>query len=195
MTSFFALLLLAVPPVAAPPSVSTTAPPAKISAVKVAKAATAWAQVYQVLMSPRCMNCHPTGDRPLQTDLSVPHTMNVSRQSGTNGLACATCHQTQNSEAVGIAGGPPGALNWHLPAKEMPLIFEGRTAPQLCRQLKNPAENGNKTLAQLLHHVEHDGLVLWGWNPGGNRTVPPLTHAEFTAAFRAWVDGGGACPE
>lgn len=197
MTGFFALLLLASPPPpvasAEPPaSVSTTAAPPKISPVKAAKA---WARVYQVLMSPRCMNCHPDGDAPLQTDRSVPHKMNVSRLSEANGMACATCHQTHNSEAIGVVGGPPGAPNWHLPAKETPLIFEGRTAPQLCRQLKDPAQNGNKTLAELLHHVQHDALVLWGWTPGGDRTLPPLSHAEFTAAFQAWVDGGGACPE
>jgi len=27
----------------------------------------------KVLQSPRCMNCHPNGDRPLQTDKNVVH--------------------------------------------------------------------------------------------------------------------------
>jgi len=49
-------------------------------------------------------------------------------------------------------------------------------------------------LAQLLEHVSHDPLVLWGWNPGGNRTTPPLAHDKFVAAFTTWVASDGACP-
>ena len=39
----------------------------------------AFMDVYKVLMSPRCMNCHPSGDRPLQGDDSHMHIMNVQR--------------------------------------------------------------------------------------------------------------------
>src|SRR6478609_7291853 len=39
----------------------------------------AFMQVYAVLMSPRCMNCHPSGDRPLQGDDNHIHIMNVQR--------------------------------------------------------------------------------------------------------------------
>ena len=35
----------------------------------------AFMDVYQVLMSPRCMNCHPAGDIPLQGNNSQLHTM------------------------------------------------------------------------------------------------------------------------
>ncbi|MCB9543376.1 MAG: hypothetical protein H6703_13135 [Myxococcales bacterium] len=141
------------------------------------------------------MNCHPTGDRPLQFDDSRPHRMNISRRSEKNGLACATCHQTQNSEALGIPGGPPGAPNWHLPPEDMPMVFQGKTPAALCAQLKDPAHNGGKTLEQLHHHVAEDPLVLWGWNPGGQRTLPPLPHKDFVAAFRTWIDAGAPCPE
>jgi hypothetical protein len=155
----------------------------------------AWMDVYEVLMSPRCMNCHPSGNRPLQTDESRPHAMNVSRQSTDNALDCATCHREQNSEALGIADGPPGAPNWHLPHKDMPLIFEGRSPRELCEQMKRPGDNAYKSLDALAHHVEEDPLVLWGWEPGGDRTKPPLPHDEFVAAFDAWVASGGACPD
>jgi hypothetical protein len=73
-------------------------------------------------------------------------------------------------------------------------VFQGRTLAALCAQLKDPAQTGNRTLAQLLDHVSHDALVLWGWKPGGKRTLPPLSHDQFVAAFRTWVDSGGACP-
>jgi hypothetical protein len=173
------------------------AEPAKPEPTPAQKAAgaKAFGKVYSVLMSPRCMNCHPAGDAPLQTDQSKPHAFNISRASVEAGLDCSTCHQDRNADEIGAPGGPPGAPNWHLPEKEMPLIFEGRTPAQLCAQLKDPEQNGHKTLDQLLHHVGHDPLVLWGWNPGGKRTKPPLAHDAFVAEFKTWVESGGACPE
>jgi len=39
----------------------------------------AFMQVYRVLTSPRCQNCHPAGDAPLQGDDSHVHTQNVKR--------------------------------------------------------------------------------------------------------------------
>jgi mono/diheme cytochrome c family protein len=161
----------------------------------VARGKEAWGDVYKVLMSPRCMNCHPSGNRPLQTDASRPHLMNISRKSVENGLECATCHQEKNADELGAPGGPPGAPHWGLPKKEMPLIFQGRSPRELCEQMKRPGDNAYKSLDQLMHHVSQDPLVLWGWEPGGGRTKPPLSHEEFVAAFDAWVASGGACPE
>ena len=166
----------------------------EVSPEETEKAVSAFMDVYSVLQHPRCLNCHPSGDAPLQYDDSRPHAMNITRSSTEAGLACATCHQTQNSEAYGVAGGPPGAPNWHLPDKDMPLIFESRTPEQLCNQLKNPSENGNKTMEQLHHHVAYDPLVLWGWTPGGERTVPPVAHADFASQFQVWIAAGAPCP-
>ncbi len=159
-----------------------------------AAGARAFAEVARVLQSPRCQNCHPAGDRPLQTDAGRPHAMNISRTSDASGLACSACHQDRNSEALGIPGGPPGAPHWGLPPAETPMVFEGLTVRELCHQLKDPAQTGGRDLAALLHHVSEDPLVTWGWNPGGTRTLPPLTHPAFVAAFRTWVESGGACP-
>ena len=75
------------------------------------------------------------------------------------------------------------------------MVFQGKTPAALCEQLKDPARNGHRTLAQLLDHVAHDPLVGWGWSPGGKRTLPPLTRAQIVAALTTWVDSGGACPE
>src|ERR1051326_6131327 len=44
-----------------------------------AGARAAFGDVYKVLMSPRCMNCHPAGDAPLQGDDSHVHLQNVMR--------------------------------------------------------------------------------------------------------------------
>jgi hypothetical protein len=160
-----------------------------------AGARAAFRDVYKVLMHPRCLNCHPAGDAPLQGDDSHPHFQNVQRGSDGRGkyaLKCANCHQDVNLPGENM---PPGNPTWHLPTKVMPLVFEGKSPRQLAEQLKDPKRNGGKTLEQLLDHVEHDNLVLWGWEPGDGRTKPPLAHAQFAKKFREWVAKGAASPE
>jgi hypothetical protein len=155
----------------------------------------AFLEVYKVLMSPRCMNCHPAGDIPLQGDDSHLHFQNVKRGpdgKGKYALKCANCHQEINLAGANM---PPGNSTWQLPKPEMPLVFQGRTPAQLARQLKDPAQNGGKTLEQLIHHVADDKLVLWGWDPGDGRNKPPLSHEEFVKQMRKWIDNGAAIPE
>jgi hypothetical protein len=154
----------------------------------------AFLEVARVLQSPRCQNCHPAGAAPLQGDRGRPHALLITRASVDAGLLCSACHRDRNSEALGIAGGPPGAPGWNLPARDMPLVFQGKAPTALCEQLKNPLQNGGRDLAELLEHVESDPLVLWGWQPGGKRTLPPLSHERFAAAFRTWIAAGAVCP-
>jgi hypothetical protein len=155
----------------------------------------AFLEAYKVLMHPRCMNCHPSGDAPLQGDDSRPHAQNVKRGpdgKGKYALKCANCHQYANLPGPNM---PPGNPNWHLPPPEMPMVFQGKTPGELARQLKDPKRNGNKTLDQLLHHLTEDRLVLGGWDPGDGRTKPPLTFDEFTRKIREWIEKGAAEPE
>jgi hypothetical protein len=155
----------------------------------------AFLAAYKVFMHPRCMNCHPTGDVPLQGDDSHPHTQHVQRGNDGKGkyaLKCANCHQDANVPGENM---PPGNPNWHLPPPEMRMVFQGKSAAELARQLKDPKQNGGKTLEQLLHHVSEDKLVLGGWDPGDGRTKPPLSHAEFAAKMREWIEKGAAIPE
>lgn len=160
-----------------------------------AKGVQAWNTIYQVLQHPRCLNCHPAGDAPFVGDQKQPHPQNVQRGPDGNGLygmRCATCHQSSNLPGEHM---PPGASTWHLPHPAMPLVFEGRTPGELCRQLRDPAQNGKKSHAELLHHVDADPLVLWGWNPGDGRAPVSISHADFVAAMRTWIDGGCDCPQ
>ena len=155
----------------------------------------AWAVVYQVLQHPRCMNCHPAGEAPLQGDSSLPHAQNVQRGAmghGRYALRCDACHQETNLTGAHL---PPGAPNWHLPRRDEPLVFQGRSSAELCNQLKDSARNGGKTLEELFAHVDHDPLVLWGWSPGEGRTPVSVPHDQLVAAMRAWIDGGCDCPE
>lgn len=154
----------------------------------------AFMTAYAVLMSPRCMNCHPSGDVPLQGDDSHLHTMLPRRGldgKGVYAMKCSNCHQPANVEGLHK---PPGDPDWHLPPADMKMVFEGKTPNQLARQLVDSKTNGNKTLKQLIEHAD-DGLVKAGWNPGEGRTLPPISHKEFKKAWITWIEKGAYAPE
>jgi mono/diheme cytochrome c family protein len=154
----------------------------------------AFMEVYKVLMSPRCMNCHPSGDIPLQGDDNELHTGLPKRGKDGKGLyamKCSNCHQDTNQEGLNK---PPGHPKWQLPPADMKMIFQGRTPSQLAEQLVNPKTNGNKSLQQLIEHVD-DGLVKAGWNPGEGRTLPPMSHEEFKKAWITWIEKGAYAPK
>jgi len=145
----------------------------------------------KVLLHPRCVNCHPAGDRPLQTDDMRPHQPPVVRGEaniGAPGMMCGTCHHDANYDPAGVPGHP----QWHLAPIEM--AWEGKSLGQICAQIKDPDRNGGKDMAALVHHMAEDTLVGWGWNPGKGRTPAPGTQAEFGALIKAWVDTGAHCP-
>lgn len=171
------------------------APPAVPSAHDDAGARAAFTAAFAVFLHPRCMNCHPSDDRPLQGDDSHPHAQNVQRGplgDGKYGMKCGACHQKENTPGPHM---PPGAIIWRLPPPKMPMIFQGRSPHQLCEQLKDPARNGGRTLQQIIEHVSTDKLVGWGWDPGEGRTLPPLSREEFARDVKQWVEKGAACPE
>jgi hypothetical protein len=153
----------------------------------------AFMDVYKVLMSPRCMNCHPSGDVPLTGDDNHLH-ISLPRRGkdgkGVYAMKCSNCHQPTHVEGPNK---PPGHPDWHLPPANMKMVFQGRTPNQLAKQLVNPKTNGNKTLRQLIEHAD-DGLVKIGWNPGEGRTVPPMSHEDFKKAWITWISNGAYAP-
>jgi mono/diheme cytochrome c family protein len=174
---------------------ATTGAATPVTAAAQDRARAAFLEAYAVLMHPRCVNCHPAGDRPLQGDDSRVHAQNVQRGADGKGLfalKCANCHQPANVPGENM---PPGTRNWHLPPADMPMVFQGLTPAELAAQLKDRRRNGGKTLPQILHHVAKDPLVLWGWDPGDGRSKPPLTHEQFVERMREWIDGGAPIPE
>ena len=155
----------------------------------------AFLQVHRVFTSPRCQNCHPAGNAPLQGEDSHPHLQNVVRGKdghGVYGMRCDTCHQSTNLSGEHM---PPGNPKWALPSPEQKMVFVGRTPAELCRQLKDPKQTGGRSVQQLLEHVSSDDLVGWGWNPGDGRALPPLSRKDTVAQMEIWIDGGAACPQ
>ena len=154
----------------------------------------AFMEVYKVLMSPRCMNCHPSGDIPLQGDDSHLHTMFPRRGNdgkGVYAMKCQNCHQPQNTAGIHP---PPGNPKWQLPPADMKLVFQGKSAHDLALQIMDYNKNGHKNKEQLLEHAR-DTLVKAGWNMGEGRPAPPLAYDDFLKAWDTWIEKGGYAPK
>jgi hypothetical protein len=155
------------------------------------RSAALFTELGKVLTHPRCVNCHPAGDRPRQGDLGRLHQPPVERGQDGFGLAamrCPICHQSSNVEP----GNVPGRREWHLAPREM--AWEGKTLAQICAQISDPARNGGRSLQELTHHIGTDTLVGWAWAPGPGRQPAPGTQQEAGALVEAWVKSGAACP-
>jgi hypothetical protein len=74
------------------------------------------------------------------------------------------------------------------------MIWQGLTDAQICRSIKNPKENKNRSIEQLVQHFTEDELVAWGWNPGEGRTPIPMPRDEFVAKVKQWQAAGAPCP-
>ncbi len=150
-----------------------------------------FAEATRVLLHPRCINCHPAGDTPTQGDFGRLHDPPVLRgpeDRGIVGLYCSSCHQDRNLALARV----PGAPKWQLAPRSM--VWAGRTPRELCEQIKDPARNGQRSLAQVVEHAAHDPIVAWGWAPGSDRTPAPGSQERFGALVAAWVRDGAECP-
>lgn len=146
----------------------------------------------KVITHPRCVNCHPNGNRPTQTDAMRPHNPWVVRgkdDMGAVGMRCTTCHHDKNFDPANVPGNP------HWKMAPLSMAWQGKTLGQICEQIKDPKRNGNKDLKAIVHHMSKDDLVGWAWQPGGNRTPAPSTQAAFGQLIDAWVKSGAFCPK
>jgi hypothetical protein len=152
----------------------------------------------KVIQHPRCVNCHPAGDQPLQGMQMTVHQPPVSRGEGdigAPGMMCGACHGEANVEVVGQADtikSIPGHPLWHVAPIEMAWV--GKTLGEICQQLKDPARNGGKTVDQIVDHMAEDSLVGWGWEPGAGREPVPGSQQVFGELIRRWAETGADCP-
>ena len=162
----------------------------------------AWEQVYSVLISPRCINCHTATNYPQQGDDRHRHFANVVRGPdghGVPGLNCVGCHQERNADSTGV----PGRPNWHLAPLSMQwqdLNDRPLSSATVCRAVTDRSRNENMDGPALLKHHAEAEIVLWAWDPGHRpdgtlRTTPSISHQEFVAATRTWVEAGTPCPK
>jgi hypothetical protein len=155
-------------------------------------------EIAKVVTHPRCMNCHPAGEHPLQGADHHDHRPPAYRGEGGVGIAgltCSACHTEKNYTLVGTGASYksiPGHPRWGLAPIEM--AWQGKTLSQICQQMKDPARNGGRTLALLQEHLAHDDLVAWGWAPGEGREPAPGTQQQFGELAQAWINTGAQCP-
>ena len=157
------------------------------------KSLEAFEDVYKVLMSPHCMNCHPAGDIPLQGDEQKLHAMSPMRGLDGKGILTLKCSNCHAPEGVPGEHTPPGNPEWHLPPADMKMVFEGKSPRELALQLVDPERNGHKDMEALKAHAD-DGLVKEGWIMGGDRALPPLSYEEFKEAWLTWIENGAVAP-
>jgi hypothetical protein len=155
-----------------------------------------FAEVGRVLTHPRCMNCHPAGEHPLQGADHHEHRPPVWRNdTGSFGTPCGECHTEKNvtlHEAASYQS-IPGHPRWGVAPLSM--AWEGKSLGDICRQLKDTARNGGRDLALLQEHVAKDDLVAWGWNPGPGREPAPGSQEAAGELVQAWIDTGAECPK
>ena len=155
-------------------------------------------EIAKVVAHPRCMNCHPAGDRPLQGadhHEHMPPALRGEGGVGIPGLTCNACHTDKNFTLVGTGAtykSIPGHPRWGLAPIEM--AWQGKSLSQICQQLKDPARNGGRTLALLQEHFAKDDLVAWGWAPGEGREPAPGTQQQLGELVQAWINTGAQCP-
>ncbi len=156
----------------------------------------AFEKVMSVVTHKRCMNCHPADDYPRQGEDSHLHNFGVQRglaDHGTEALQCGTCHQTANNDFSGV----PGAPHWGLAPKSMG--WQGMDKYEIAQAMLDRSKNGNRSKADIEHHLTEDPLVLWVFEPGVNsegkpREQPPLTKDEWVTAVKTWIAGGAKVP-
>jgi hypothetical protein len=164
---------------------------------KAARSRALFSEAAKVITHPRCVNCHPAGDRPLQGDdhhIHEPPALRGDAGFGIPGLSCAACHGERHSDVApgGSYQSIPGHPRWGLAPIEM--AWAGKTVGQICEQIKDQKRNGGRDLQQLHEHMAHDDLVAYGWAPGAGRDAVPGTQETFGALIKAWIDSGAACP-
>lgn len=185
----------------APPA--TIQPPAEGS-VSAGEGLRAFARIYEVVIHPRCANCHTGPDNiPMwyggAKGPARPHGMNINAgdsRIGAETLVCSTCHRTSENLRSEPNAPPHAALDWQL----APVEFEwfDKSAAEICAQLSDPDRTGGRDWMGLAEHLVddagHRGFVLWGWNPGGDREPAPYSLQAHVDDVLTWGVAGQPCP-
>ena len=132
---------------------SDARPPLPASPTRTRARSRCSSEMGKVIESPRCINCHPRSDRPLQGDDMHPHSPPVVRgpyNFGASGMECTTCHGRDNVPSPMARAASRATANGA--SRRSSMAWEGKSLGEICAQIKDPARNGHKTLEQLVEH-------------------------------------------
>ena len=154
-----------------------------------------FAEIGKLLTHPRCLNCHPAGDHPLQGADHREHMPPVWRgDTGHLATDCSGCHTDHNMTLHETASyqSIPGHSRWAV--APIAMAWENKSIGDICRQIKDVNLNGGRDLTQLQDHIAADDLVGWAWNPGEGREPAPGSQQQAGQLVKAWIDTGAECP-
>lgn len=155
--------------------------------------------VAEAFLHPRCTNCH-VGDSNLPGwdglgyGADAVHGMAVNAgdsRIGAEGLPCRTCHVTSLAANITPHAAPHIDAPWQLPP--VALAWQGATAAELCRQLRDPARTEDRDIAEIADHVRTSAFVAWGFEPGAGRSAPKGSPQALARAILAWGAAGTPC--
>src|SRR5262249_52764953 len=133
---------------------------------------------------------------------AAPHPMHVTQRHNPGdlslGIACRTCHGRENSREQ---GGPPGAgadkEEWRMPPRTVMAPGRGKARGELCGRWQKGVpvswmgrgQNcADCTVAEFfVHHIGHDPLIAWAFEPGAGREPAPLDVPRLVELARAWA--------
>src|SRR4051812_17974705 len=130
-----------------------------------ARSAAIFTELGKVLTHPRCLNCHPAGDRPRQGDMSRLHQPPVERGADGHGLPalrCPICHGQANFDPAGMPGNPI----WHLAPREM--AWEGKTLARSAPRSRIPRAMETDPSTRSL---SISARTIWSVGPGHPATA------------------------
>ncbi|AWF80707.1 hypothetical protein BTJ40_07690 [Microbulbifer sp. A4B17] len=148
-----------------------------------------WETIVEVLLHPRCLNCHQL-EMPLINEGS-PHVPRVERgpdDMGAGTMRCNNCHSNTNNPVTGA----PGAPGWKMAPIE--LNWSQMSSAQICKLLTTPQDNGGRTLTGQLEFISENPLAIWGWHPGDSRQPVNIPHEKVVEAMKNWIAVGAPCP-
>jgi len=171
---------------ASAPGKCSLSPAQQIEAVK------RFEELMPVFHSPRCANCHG-GINFFSPNYEELHgggavEMKDGEVKGPDGTiiarkrpdfkACQSCHDAA-----------PGDFVWVVPHPSFDISFAGRTAGQICEQIKRhpPGDPNN-----FLRHIDADELIRLGFEGKRGHTSlsplpPPMTAETFNAKVSDWI--------
>ncbi|QQA41599.1 hypothetical protein [Pelagovum pacificum] len=174
------------------------------AAVSEEEGLSAWDRIEAVLTHPRCVNCHvEEGAPPMWSGPEFgeahPHGMNIQggeSRIGAELLPCQTCHRTSTAPNDVPHAPPHAGLDWRLAPAEF--VWFDRPGAEICAQLRDPDRNGGRDgdglVEHILHDVESDGFIAWGFAPGAGRESAPGSLQDHLDDTARWVAAGMPCP-